>query len=189
MLSTVVGLAPWILYWVLESNNTHEEAAVAGLVASVAVFGWGLTHSRNVKILEVGSVLWFAVLTIAGFTADEGFFTDWSYVLSNAALAAIVLVSILAGRPFARQYAHDTVPEEYWESPIFLQSTLVISWAWFAAFVLMTASSALTRQYPSDEMWFNWVIPIGALVAAFKFTQWYPDYLKQQQPQAAIPGT
>jgi intracellular septation protein A len=182
MLGVVVGLGPWILYWVLESNNTHEEAAAAALVAGIVVAAWGYLHTRHFYILELGSVLWFAVLTAMGFTAEESFFNDWSYVMSNGALAAIVLISILSGHPFARQYAHDSVPQEFWEAPVFLKSTMVISWAWFVAFVIMTASSALTREFPEDELWFNWIIPIGAIVAAFKFTHWYPDYLKQQQP-------
>lgn len=179
-MSLVVGLGPWILYWILDSNDTHEEAAVAALVASVVILVWGLTQSRNVKILEVGSVLWFAVLSVMSLTAEAKFFADWAYMLSNAALAVIVLISILAGRPFARQYARDTVPEEYWNSDLFLQSTLVISWAWFVAFAVMAASSALTVEYPEEEMWFNWIIPIGVLVATFKFTEWYPDYLRRQ---------
>lgn len=187
MSGVFVGMGPWILYWVLVSNNTFEEAAVAGLVASGIVTAWGLTHG-GLKTLEVGTVAWFAVLTIASFTADERFFADWCFVMSNGALATIVLVSILTGHPFTRQYARDTVPEQFWESPVFLQSTLVISWAWFAAFVVMTASSAVTRSYPDEELWFNWIIPIGAMVGAFKFTGWYPAYLKKTAQHPAVTG-
>ncbi len=184
----LVGLGPWILYWVLVSNNTFKEAAVAALVASAVIFGWSLTHSRTPKVLEVGSLVWFGVLTAGAFSADEKFFADWSYVLSNGALAAIVLVSILVGHPFARQYARDTVPQEYWDRPLFKHSTLVISWVWFGAMVLMAASSAITRAYPEDELWFNWIIPIGAMVAALKFSHWYPDYAKKQAQHPAVPG-
>ncbi|MEA2703745.1 MAG: hypothetical protein QOD63_1690, partial [Actinomycetota bacterium] len=127
--------------------------------------------------------MWFAVLTVMAFTTDEVFFADWSYVLSNGAIALIVLISILVGRPFTRQYAKETVPEQYWNGAVFLKSTLVISWVWFAAFAVMTASSALTRSYPASELWFNWIIPIGALIAAFKFTAGYPAYLKKQGSQ------
>lgn len=188
MLGVLVGLGPWILFWVLNSNNTFEEAAVAALVASIAVLAWSLGQGSSLKILEVGSVLVFAALALLAFTADEKFFAEWSYVLANGALAAIVLVSILIGRSFARQYAEESVPEQYWESPTFVQSTLVISWAWFAAFVVMAGSSALTVAEPDQELWFNWVIPIGALIVAFKFTKAYPDHLKQQQHDPSLTG-
>ena len=188
MSGVLVGFGPWILFWILNSNNTFEEAAVAGLVASVVVLIWTIAQGSSVKLLEIGSLAWFAVLTVMAFTADEVFFADWSYVLSNAALALIVLASILAGRPFTRQYAKETVPKQYWDSPIFLKSTLVISWVWFAAMVVMAASSAVARSYPESEMWFNWIIPIGALIAALKFTGAYPAYLKKQNTQPAVAG-
>jgi intracellular septation protein A len=184
----LVGFGPWILYWVLVSNNTFKEAAVAGLVASAVLQVWNLSHGSTPKILEMGTLVWFAVLTIGAFSADEKFFADWSYALSNGALATIVLVSILIGHPFARQYARETVPKEYWGNPMFNHSTLVISWAWFGAMVVMTASAALTRAYPEEELWFNWIIPFAALGAALKFTHWYPDFVKNQQQQPAVPG-
>ncbi len=181
----ILGFAPWILYWVLVANDTFESAATAGLVAAGALLILNLAHDRKPKILEIGGLVWFAVLVVVGLTADETFFAHWSYVLSNAALASIVLISILVGHPFARQYGEESVPQEYWGSPVFLQSTLVISWAWFAAMVVMGVSSAFTRSSPSNDLWLDWIIPIGAVVAAIKFTQWYPDHLKAQQPQVA----
>jgi len=30
----------------------------------------------------------------------------------------------------------------------------------------------------TNEVWWNWIIPIGAFVVAVKFTTWYPDYLR-----------
>ncbi len=149
------------------------------------LFVLNLAHQRKPKVLEIGTVAWFAVLVVVGLGADAKFFAHWSYVLSNAALASIVLISVLVGHPFARQYAQETVPEEYWHSPVFLRSTLVISWAWFAAMVVMCVSSAFTRSSPSNDLWLDWIIPIGAVVAAIKFTNWYPDHLKKQQPHAA----
>ena len=188
MSGVLVGFGPWILFWILNSNNTFEEAAVAGLVASAVVTIWTIAQGSTVKLLEIGSLAWFGVLTVMAFTAEEVFFADWSYVLSNSALALIVLASILAGRPFTRQYAKETVPEQYWDSPVFLKSTLVISWVWFVSMVVMAASSAVARSYPESEMWFNWIIPIGALIGAIKFTGAYPAHLKKKNAQPAVAG-
>ncbi len=52
----------------------------------------------------------------------------------------------------------------------------------------MAASSAVARSYPESEMWLNWIIPIGALIAAIKFTGAYPAYLKKQSAQPAVEG-
>ena len=59
-----VGLAPWILYWVLVSNNTFEEAAIAALVTAVALTGWGLAQGKKPYLLDWGTLIWFAALVI-----------------------------------------------------------------------------------------------------------------------------
>ena len=175
-----VGFAPWILYWVLVSNNTFEEAAVAALVTTVVLTGWGITHGKKPYLLDWGTLVWFAALTIIAFTADDRFVADWSYALSNFALAAIVLVSIGIGHPFTRSYAREGVPKEHWDSPLFVKGTTVIAWAWFGIFVLMGISTIIAQQNPSDELWWNWIVPLGLFIAGIKFNHWYADHLRQQ---------
>lgn len=175
-----VSFAPWILYWVLISNNTFEEAAVVALVATVVLIGWGMTHGTSPKILDYGTLAWFLILMIIGLSADDRFVAEWSYVLSNFALAAIMVGSILVGQPFTRQYARDTVDPQFWNTPTFLKSTLVIAWFWVAMMLVMAVSTIIARENPSDEMWWNWIIPIGAFVAAIKFSAWYPDRVREE---------
>ncbi len=175
-----VGLAPWILYWVLVSNNTFEEAAVAALIAAVVLTGWGMTHGKQPYLLDWGTLVWFAALVIIAFSTDDQFMADWSYALSNFALAAIVLVSILVGEPFTRAYAKEGVPQEHWDSPLFLKSTTLIAWVWLGIFVLMGISTIIAQDNPSDELWWNWIVPLGLFIAGIKFNHWYPDHLRQQ---------
>lgn len=182
-----LGFAPWILYWILVSDNSFEEAAVAGLIAAVVLAVIGVSHGRSPKILDYGTIVWFGFLAIFAGPADEEFFADWSYVLSNFALGAIVLVSIVIGEPFTRQYARETVAREYWDSPVFLKSTAVIAWVCLGALLVMALSSIVAVENPGDELWWNWIIPIGLFLVAIKFTMWYPDYLRGQS--GAAPDT
>jgi intracellular septation protein A len=179
-----LGFAPWILYWILVSDNSYEEAAVAGLIAAVVIAVIGVSHGRRPKILDYGTIVWFGFLAIIAAPVDEVFFADWSYVLSNFALAAIVLVSIVVGEPFTRQYAREEVPRENWNSPIFMRATAVIAWVWLGAFLLMALSSIVAYENPDDELWWNWIIPIGLFLVAIKFTMWYPESLRGRSGQA-----
>jgi intracellular septation protein A len=173
-----VSFAPWILFWVITSDNSFEEAAVAALIASLILAGMGVAHGKTPKLLDYGTIVWFGFLVIVALTADEDFFADWSYILSNFALAAIVLLSIVVGQPFTRQYARETVPQEYWDTPMFMQSTAVIAWFWLGALILMGVSSIFAREYPADEVWWNWIVPLALFIGAIKFTAWYPDHLR-----------
>jgi intracellular septation protein A len=175
-----IGFAPFIIYSVLVSNNSFEEAAVAALVTSIVLNGWSLLQGQRPKLLNLAMLGWFAILTVISLTGDDSWVADWSYVISNFAIAAIILFTILIGQPFTREYAEETVPEENWTSPVFLKATGAIAWAWFAALVLMGVSSYVAYQNPADEMWWNWIIPIGLFIAAFKFTEAYPARLRQQ---------
>lgn len=93
--------------------------------------------------------------------------------MSNAALAAITLVSIIIRKPFTMQYARESVPKEYWDTPQFLRANLVITWVWLAAFAVNTASSAIRVIVPDIWSGASWVVSICTFVGAMKFTKWY----------------
>ncbi len=42
----------------------------------------------------------------------------------------------------------------------------------------MTVSTWLAIRYPSQDDWFNWVVPIAVVVWAIKLTESYPESYK-----------
>jgi len=178
-----LGFAPWIVFWILSGNDSFFEAIlVAGIVALL------LSASRfikgKIKLLEIGSLIFFALMTVAAFAADPPWLEKWTHVLGNAALTVIALVSVLVGKPFTLQYAKEQVAPEIWEKPGFFTTNLHITLVWCACFVLQTVSSALTITWPHHETWFSWIIPTASFVAAIKFTAWYPEYRRAKYGQA-----
>lgn len=191
----IAGLAPWIVYWILVGNVDFRLAVV--IAFGVALLELGRAYSRGglVTSLDIGSTLAFAVLTIITFAGDEKFLERWIQPLTSAALLLIALGSILVGRPFAREYARAEVPAEYWSSPRFLRTTLVITWVWAGVFAVMTLSALIppivdgdnTFSDQSDELSVicYWVVPILALVGGIFFTKWYPDYVERRATAVA----
>jgi hypothetical protein len=175
-----IGFAPFIIYSVLVSNNTFEEAAVAALITSIVLNGWSLLQGQRPKLLNLAMLGWFAILTVISLTGDDGWVAEWSYVISNVAIAAIILFTIVIGQPFTLEYAKETAPKELWDEPLFIKATRVIAWVWFLALVGMAISSYIATEQPADEMWWNWIVPIGLLIGAFKFTEAYPERLRAE---------
>jgi hypothetical protein len=189
------GFAPWIVYWILVGNVDFRLAVL--IAFGVAAFGLigAYSSGRLVTSMDIGSAIAFAVLTLITFLGDEKFLERWIQPLTSAALFAIALGSILLGRPFAREYARGEVPEEYWETPRFLNTTLLITWVWTAAFGVMTLSALIPPIVDGDNTFKDqsdalsvvcyWVIPILAFVGAILFTKWYPDYVERHEDDSA----
>jgi hypothetical protein len=98
--------------------------------------------------------------------------------VSNALIAVIAGLSIAFRAPFTLAYARETTPREYWKSPLFLRINYVITGVWSAAF-LLTAIVGYLGDGPLHQpgnLWTDWIIPIGLVVLALKFTGWYPDH-------------
>ena len=190
----IAGLAPWIVYWILVGNVDFRLAVL--IAFGVAAFELAHTYMDGSRVpsLDIGSTIAFGVLTIITFATDDSFLERWIQPLTSAALLAIGLASILIGRPFAREYAREHVQPEFWGTPRFLRTTLVITWAWVAAFAVMTVSALFppivdgdnTFHDQSDEVSviFYWVIPIAALVLAILFTKWYPERVRARAATA-----
>jgi len=179
--SPLAGIAPWILIAVINGPGRFEEAASAALGLSLLTLWVGVRRGVPVHLLEGFTVAYFGVLAVIGLAAPDGVI-DWMHLwageVSNIALAAFALVTLAIRRPFTLAYAKDTTPQEHWGSPVFIKVNYVLSAAWAAAFVF----SALTGAYgdavlrDNDNFWTAWILPIGAIVFAVSFTEFYPDY-------------
>ncbi len=173
----LLGFAPWIIFWILASNDTFLVAILAAAASSLIINARQVIR-RRLKVLEIGTLLFFGVMSLAALSLDPAWLERWVHVLGNASLTTIALVSILIGRPFTLQYAREQIAEEYWETPRFMTTNLIITWVWTASFILQTLSSTATLFWPHHETWFSWLIPTASFVAAIKFTVWYPEQVR-----------
>lgn len=178
----LLGLAPWIVYWILEGNVSTRSAVLIPLIVAAAVLVHQLIEGGRPKLLDVGSVVAFAVLTVIALVGDDDWLVRWIQPLANSFLFLIALVSVLVGHPFTLAYAREGVDPEVAASDRFLRVNVVITWVWVTAFAVMTVATLIPPLTDSDATIqssdtfndvFYWVIPILALVGAIWFTRWY----------------
>lgn len=76
------------------------------------------------------------------------------------------------------QYARETTPPKQWSSPLFIHINYVLTWVWTGAFALIAVVGYIGDGplHQLDNVWTNWIIQIGAIILALKFTAWYPDH-------------
>ena len=171
-----ISFLPWIVFWVLSGRSSFQVASVAS--AAVVIFlNIKDIHNHSIKILDMGTLLFFIFLSIVSFTAKGQLVDIYASPLSSAALFFIALVSILIRKPFTLQYAREKVDSEKWNSPIFYSINLKISWVWCVSFAISTLTSYIALNHPSLV---DRIIQILAFVGAIKFTGWYPAYIKNK---------
>lgn len=189
--SPFAGIAPWVLMALVNGPGRFEEAASAALGLAILTLWVGSRRGVRVHLLEAFTVVYFGVLAVLGLVASDGvieWLQLWAGELSNIALAAFAIVTLLIRRPFTLAYAKDTTPEEHWDNPIFLRINYVISTAWAGAFLF----SALVGAYgdavlrDNDNFWTAWILPIGAIIFAVSFTEFYPDYATGERTSIAV---
>jgi hypothetical protein len=62
----------------------------------------------------------------------------------------------------------------------------VISLVWALSFTVSAAAGLYGDMVlnQSDNFWTAWIIPIGVLLFAFSFSEWYPDTVTAEGPRA-----
>ncbi|KJK43930.1 hypothetical protein ACFCYM_35160 [Streptomyces sp. NPDC056254] len=178
----VVGMAPWIVFSLLVGPGRFELAVGLALAAAVTLIAVGhLVHrGSSWKLLELADVVFFASMAVIGALADEGtlrWLETYAGEVANIALTVIAFGSMAVGMPFTIQYAREQVDPSLWHTRGFLRTNYMITGAWGIAFLIAAAAGAygdLVLHNP-DNIWTGWIIQILAIVAAVKFTVWYPD--------------
>jgi hypothetical protein len=188
--SPFAGIAPWVLMAVVAGPGRFEEAASAALGLALLTTWVGSRRGVPVHLLEAFTLAYFGVLAVLGLVAPErtiDWLELWSCELSNIALAAFAVTTLLIRRPFTLAYAKDTTPREHWDSPLFLRINYMISAAWAGAFVVSAIAGAFGDAVLRDNnnFWTAWIVPLAALIFAGAFTEFYPDYASGESTSMA----
>jgi hypothetical protein len=176
-----IGFGPWIVLAVVEGPGRVVLASALACLLALLLAAAGAVAGLRPKLLDLTAIGFFGALTLVAALASPAvrhWLGLWAGELSNAAIAAIAVASIVARRPFTLEYARETTDPEYWDSPLFLEINYAISGVWAVVF-LITAIVGYIGDGPlhqPDNIWTNWIIEIALFIVAIKFTRWYPDY-------------
>jgi hypothetical protein len=137
-LGFVLGFLPWVLYWVLIGNVVFR--LMVCLVLAVAVGTQVVSRLRRQpwRLFDLGSLVVFAILTLAAFVSADAILERWLQPLGNLGLFLVALVGLLVGRPFVWEYAAEVVDATTARSDRFRAVTTTMTWLWVAVFAAMT---------------------------------------------------
>jgi len=174
-MNLLIGFSPFIAFVVLEHFfGVATGLAAAALMSLGIVLRDALMSGRHVKLLEVGSLLLFGFLGALAFATGA----DWSVLKVrlwvDLGLCAIVLASVVAKRPFTLPYAKERVSPEIWSSERFLRVNQTLTLAWVGAFIVIVLADLVMLYIPAVPLSLGIAITIASLVAALKFSGWYP---------------
>lgn len=175
----LLGLAPFIAFFVLMRLVSPLAGLAAGFVVSLVLGVRVWWRGETVKILEIGSLILFAGLTLYTLIAEPEWSVATVRLVVDAGLLAIVLVSLAIGQPFTLQYAREQVPKAFWAAPRFLRANRMITSVWAAAFAVLVAADAAAEYVPVIPLTVDVVASILAIAGAIAFTSWYPAKLRR----------
>ncbi|MET9961700.1 hypothetical protein ABZ128_22045 [Streptomyces sp. NPDC006326] len=181
----VVGMAPWIVFSLLVGPGRFEVAVGLALASALAlvVLGRVVRRGTSWKLLELADLVFFAGMAVVGALAGPGtlrWLETYAGEVSNIALVLIAFGSMAVRLPFTLQYAREQVDPARWHSPAFLHANYMITAVWGLAFLVAAVAGGygdLVLHNP-DNIWTAWIIQILAIVAALRFTGWYPEVVR-----------
>jgi len=183
-----LGFVPWIVFSVVAGPSTWMWAALAAFLCSLILSVPSWRSTRSIGVLDAAGLVFFGVLVVLALVLDRATLQpieDRAQLLSSVVIALVALGSLAVGRPFTEYYARQQTPRQYWNSPAFKQINRVITAVWGLVFVVNALCDVAVAYLGANSDIFNWVVPIVAIVAAVKFTGWYPDHVTGDDRQGA----
>ncbi len=171
-LKILLGFLPWLLFGILAGPSLIrlEMALAVSLAATLAL---GFKQLAKGFFLTWGSLLFFFLSFILVAFLKNLWVVEHLNLLVPATLVAIAWGSILAGQPFALQYARESVPEAYWQTPAFIRTGYFISIVWGIIFLLALGASLFRPYLEQQGSWLYYLLATGSMGAGIIFTQWY----------------
>jgi hypothetical protein len=193
-LTLVLAFLPLIVFSALARFLPHGSIGVAALAAAaIALVAILTSHPvRPPKVLNVCSLLLFAVIAVLGFAVgkdDDRWLATWGGAGVGIVLGLLILV-LVPIIPFTEQFAREAVPQAEWSSPTFKKINRVLSAAWGAATVAIggcrVAAAAINAHMGNLplQILLGLAVPIVIIVLMLRFSTSYPDHVVHQTKEA-----
>jgi hypothetical protein len=188
-MSILLGLTPFLVFFVL-MRLVHPLAGLSAAFTVSLLLGFRQwRRGESVKVLEVGSLALFGVLVLYTLIAAPNWTVATVRLAVDGGLFIIALVSLVIGQPFTLQYARESVPQEFWTSPVFFTTNVRITAVWTAAFAVMTAADTAAQYVDAIPLWVDVAATIAAFAGAVWFTRWYPAVVRRRVGLASGAGS
>jgi len=171
----LLAFAPFIAFAVIDRVVGSTPGLIAAAIVSIGLLLRDISAGRSMKILEIGTGALFSILAVFALFMQPAWSVIGVRVIVDAGLLAIVIISMAIRQPFTLQYAREQTPPEIWSRPEFIRTNYVITAAWALAFTVMVAAEMVLLYIPSVPRQVGVIAIIAALIAAVKFTGWYPE--------------
>jgi Ca2+/Na+ antiporter len=184
MTDLVWSFAPWVIFLLAARVASFKAAIALGLTAGIVVLARAFTR-RRVHMLDIASTIYFVALGAAVVVLNPGHLDTWARYAqagSHATLTLLVFGSIALGHPFTESYARETTPRELWNTSQFHATNRIISTVWGLAFLLGTVSMVIAGAVDSRQALLRLVVPFGALLFAYKYTERKADEATTEAP-------
>lgn len=179
----LLGFLPFLVFALTSSLLGATKALFLGAATSAGLMIRSRVKGETPKILEGGTFVLFAAVATWSLSAGQTLSIVGVRLCVDAGLFAIVLVSMLARRPFTLQYAREQVPRELWDNPRFVRTNYVISTAWLVAFLVIVVAEAALVFEPAFPEKMGVTAVVLALLGGVGFTAWI-----SKQAKARVPG-
>ncbi len=142
-----LSLIPWALFSVMIERRGANAAGFAALAAAAVALWFALKdrESGGFKVIDLAGIATFGVLAVSCFVGGDSV-RNWvaDYGRGTAAgVLALVMLGSAVTVPFTEQYARESVPREYWHSPVFRAVNRRISAVWGAVVAVMALGHLL----------------------------------------------
>jgi hypothetical protein len=178
-MSILLGLAPFAVFFAVMRLVAPAGGIIAAFIVSLLLCLRMAVRGESVKILEVGSLILFAVLTSYTLLTAPNWTVATVRLAVDGGLLAIVLVSLAIGRPFTLQYAREQIPQQFWTSPIFITTNRIITAVWAVTFAVLVAADGAAEYVPAIPLWVDIAASVAAFLSAVWFSRWYPAVVRR----------
>ncbi|MFK0289164.1 hypothetical protein ACIQU6_01585 [Streptomyces sp. NPDC090442] len=174
-MSYLRGFVPWLVFAGVSAIG-WQWGALAGLLACVVLLtaDRAAGFSLEARLLEYGTLLYFAALSVLAFTHPDSALKAYSGALSMGWLALVSWASIAVRRPFTVAIARRMAPPEVWHTPLFRRVNVVITAAWSLSFTLSAIAQAVIVAEGLGPV-FSILVQIAGFALPARFTAAYPE--------------